>query len=275
MLQDGHALVADFGIAKVISDTASDTLTQVGMSVGTPPYMSPEQAVGQPVHRACFWRGVRLVAARARAPTSPERGAWRIRGQWPVLHCKRRCASARGTRARGGRRPAACKPRRHFQRPARAHRRYGRCACRGEACAGVDPDSFTAAYGRALALTTSDDPEDLLTAIATVNEALATFGRHPLFIPFLVRAYLEHGDARREEAAYMELQARPEIDAVQRSTLVLAAANLGRHDEAIGYALESVERCDELNPIWTRLPFATDPIRAHPRYPELLRAMGL
>ena len=49
MLQDGHALVADFGIGKAISDTTNDTLTQAGMSVGTPAYMSPEQAVGEEV----------------------------------------------------------------------------------------------------------------------------------------------------------------------------------------------------------------------------------
>jgi len=49
LLQDGDALVADFGIGKAISDTASDTLTQVGISVGTSAYMSPEQAVGEGV----------------------------------------------------------------------------------------------------------------------------------------------------------------------------------------------------------------------------------
>ena len=46
-------------------------------------------------------------------------------------------------------------------------------------------------------------------------------------------------------------------------------------EEAIAYAFESVERCDALNPYWARLPFATEAIRAHPRYPELLRAIGL
>jgi serine/threonine protein kinase/Flp pilus assembly protein TadD len=49
MLQDGEALVMDFGIAKALSAASPDTLTQTGMMIGTPAYVSPEQAAGEPV----------------------------------------------------------------------------------------------------------------------------------------------------------------------------------------------------------------------------------
>src|SRR6266705_6470570 len=55
LLQAGHAVVADFGIARVISAVAegskrtrSTALTQPGEQIGTPDYMSPEQALGEP-----------------------------------------------------------------------------------------------------------------------------------------------------------------------------------------------------------------------------------
>jgi serine/threonine-protein kinase len=46
LLRDGHALVADFGIALALSHAGGSRLTETGMSLGTPQYMSPEQATG-------------------------------------------------------------------------------------------------------------------------------------------------------------------------------------------------------------------------------------
>lgn len=55
LLADGHALVADFGVAKALSDaTGARKVTTVGVAIGTPEYMSPEQAAADPAtdHRA-------------------------------------------------------------------------------------------------------------------------------------------------------------------------------------------------------------------------------
>ncbi len=47
LLAGGHALVMDFGIARAVSAAGGPRITEVGMALGTPPYMSPEQTMAE------------------------------------------------------------------------------------------------------------------------------------------------------------------------------------------------------------------------------------
>jgi serine/threonine-protein kinase len=47
LLSGRHAVVADFGVAKALSSSAGDQLTTIGVALGTPAYMAPEQAMGE------------------------------------------------------------------------------------------------------------------------------------------------------------------------------------------------------------------------------------
>src|SRR3970040_2319040 len=49
LLQDGQPVVSDFGIALAVTNAGGTRVTQTGLSLGTPQYMSPEQATGDRV----------------------------------------------------------------------------------------------------------------------------------------------------------------------------------------------------------------------------------
>ena len=78
LLSGRHAIVADFGVAKALRAAGGDTLTTVGIAVGTPQYMAPEQAMGQQDvdHRADIYSlgllGYEMLAGRPpfEAPTA-------------------------------------------------------------------------------------------------------------------------------------------------------------------------------------------------------------
>jgi serine/threonine-protein kinase len=71
LLADGHAFVADFGVARAVRDaTATGTQTALGVAVGTPAYMAPEQVAADPNvdHRADIYAlgvvGYEMLAGR-------------------------------------------------------------------------------------------------------------------------------------------------------------------------------------------------------------------
>src|SRR5207244_3222348 len=86
-----HALEADFGVAKAVAESTGKTaLTSLGVALGTPAYMAPEQAAGDPAtdHRADIYAVGALGAGAARADGGTHRrprpdgvGAVRRRGR--------------------------------------------------------------------------------------------------------------------------------------------------------------------------------------------------
>ncbi len=75
-------------------------------------------------------------------------------------------------------------------------------------------------------------------------------------------------DVASAEAIYAEMQWRSRTDDVSQMTLAVVA-------DAIALAFESVPRSDFTLLCWTRRASTREAFRPHPRYAELLRAMGV
>src|SRR5690349_9396789 len=75
LLSGRHALVADFGVAKAVREATAHELTTVGVALGTPTYMAPEQAAADPHvdHRADIY-AVGVLAYELLAGHPPFRG---------------------------------------------------------------------------------------------------------------------------------------------------------------------------------------------------------
>ena len=181
LTKDGSTLVADFGIARVLG--ADEHLTQTGSSMGTPAYMSPEQAGGasrwtpapMSTRSACVlyemlageppftgatavaiiakWFTEPVPSVRAARPEVPERmdqAIQRALAQLPRTGSPRRpSSSARFKERQPGSRPFRLPPPRgRPRRPAAGARRW-RPSCWGSACSSPVRSSLGAVPTRA------------------------------------------------------------------------------------------------------------------------------
>ena len=74
LLENGQAVVADFGIANAVSASGRDNLTRTGTVLGTPLYMSPEQSQGESVDARSDLYSLACVAYEMLAGTPPFTG---------------------------------------------------------------------------------------------------------------------------------------------------------------------------------------------------------
>jgi len=80
-----HLKVLDFGVAKLVGDAAMDTVTRTGMIVGTPQYLSPEQALGNQVEAASDLYSLGIVLYEMLAGVPPFQDETPMKTMWAQI----------------------------------------------------------------------------------------------------------------------------------------------------------------------------------------------
>jgi serine/threonine-protein kinase len=137
------------------------------------------------------------------------------------------------------------------------------------ACAR-EPGAFAPHYALAWAHTWARNTEQ---GITFTQAAMERFGRHPWMLQVMTGLFMQRGDRRRAEAVHAELEARAQTSFIPFFSLAVSAIYLGRIEEGFEFALKSAEARDGIGPMWVRFP-DIEPVLTHPRYPEILAAMG-
>jgi serine/threonine-protein kinase len=133
-----------------------------------------------------------------------------------------------------------------------------------------EPGAFALHYALAWAHTWARNTE---RGLAFTQSAMERFGRHPWMLQVMTGLFMQRGDRRRAEAIHAELVARAQTSFVPFFSLAVSAIYLGRVEEGSEFALRSAEARDGIGHMWTRFP-DIEPVLNHPRYPEILAAMG-
>ena len=101
MLDEGHAVVTDFGIARALTQSGADSLTGTGLLAGTPAYMSPEQVAGDSIDArsdiyslGCVLFEMLAAKPPFSGPTAHATMAQRFASPTPPLDAIERTASA-------------------------------------------------------------------------------------------------------------------------------------------------------------------------------------
>jgi serine/threonine-protein kinase len=140
----------------------------------------------------------------------------------------------------------------------------------GKRALELDPGSFLA---HTQMLSTLIAVGDAAGALELVKRTLQTW-RHPWFLGRLGVASAMVGDRETAQAVFNELEARSHTDYVQKIWLAVIAAALGRVDEAIDLMHQGIKDRDPIS-VWVVVLPECAPLRAHPRYAELLHDIGL